>query len=101
MNKVNSKLLEHFDDIDELVFCTLCYYLGRKTIGTCRFSRNPAKAWDDLEEIIRKAIQKELTEAFEYDDKCRETVKDGVRFSLPLSNDCDRAAWEEARKKFN
>jgi hypothetical protein len=84
------------------VFCTFRYYLGRQTIATCCFARDLAKAWDDLEENTRKVIQRELTEAFERDDEYRhQTKNDDVMCYLPLGNDCDRAAWEEVRKKFN
>jgi hypothetical protein len=99
---MNEKLLKHFNDIDELVFCTFRYYLGRRTIAACQFARDLAKAWDDIEETTRKLIQKELTDAFEDDDEYRQRVKRGEAvMCLPLGDDCDREAWEEVRKKFN
>jgi hypothetical protein len=103
MKKTKKKLnpLRHFNE-RELIIAAFRYYLGRMTISTTFFARELAKAWNEIEEGTREIIARELENRFKEDDEAREKRRTALRplTSLPLGYDCDRAAWEEVRARY-
>ena len=55
----------HGDTIDDLVFWSFRYFLGRRTIATCCFARGLARAYHLLHRLAQAAIKRELDQAFE------------------------------------
>ena len=81
---------------DDLVFWSFRYFLGRRTIHTCAFAQELAKAWPFLNQHVRGLIKNELDHAFTADDAARATHS-----YKPLGDDCDRQAWEEVRQAYS
>jgi len=93
-------LINIFDGkIDDLIFWSFRYFLGRMTIATDCFARDLVKAWDLLSDRIKELIGKELEEAFEDDDKARADKKNKYKI-YPLGHDCDRESWQLVREKY-
>ena len=99
MNKELLQALEgERDDIlDDLVFWSFRYFLGRTTIQTCDCAERLIRLYPALSPHFRALIRRDLEEEFERDDDARSggTCASGY---LPLGHDCDRAAWEKVRK---
>ena len=53
------------DNIDDLVFWSFRYFLGRRTIATCCFADGLARAYHLLNKLTQDAIRRELEQAFE------------------------------------
>jgi hypothetical protein len=87
--------------VDDLIFWTFRYFLGRCTISTCAFAEELAKAWPLLGGRQKDLIKKELEREFMRDDAERKLPKSkrGFRW-LPLGHDCDRAAWQKVRDAY-
>lgn len=83
--------------VDNLVFWSFRYFLGRMTIVTTVFAQNLAAAWPLLSGVTKDLIKRELEDAFERDDRCR---KEGVTYK-PLGDDCDREGWQLVRNKYS
>jgi hypothetical protein len=82
-------------DINDLIFCSFRYYLGRMTGSTILFAETLAENWDQINPNTQALIEKELEAAFNHDDDQRERGDSSFR---PLGMDCDREAWENVRK---
>ena len=92
MTKKERDLIKCFcDGAESLVFFSFRYFLGRRTIATCTFADNLARAYPLLEERWQNLIMKELEEAFEQ-DKRNEALGHNVKW---LGDECDRDAWEK------
>lgn len=97
-NARKKTLLSYFDGApDELVFWSFRYFLGRRTIATCCFAEDLAKAWPYLNERCASMIRRELDEEFAKDDRAR---SEGLGYKT-LGDDCDRDAWEKVRKAYS
>jgi hypothetical protein len=97
-----------------MVFWSFRYFLGRRSIRTTVFAGQLAEAWPQLEPEDRKAIEKELDQAFKRDDEARarraeklalaktREERDDVNLEtyLVLGDDCDRLAWEKVRAAY-
>lgn len=88
--------LEKRFNIDDLIFWSFRYFLGRMTIAAHCFAEDISASWDELSEKNRVLIEKELEEAFRDDDKSR---SEGNKWH-PLGMDMDRKAWEQVRAKY-
>jgi hypothetical protein len=85
--------------IDELVFWSFRYFLGRRTIATHCFARGLVIAFPDLTENVQNLIKKELEEAFKRDDEMRLGEK-RLKSYYPLGGNHDRESWELVRKVY-
>ena len=89
--------------VDDLVFWSFRYFLGRMTISAVYFAEDLAAAWEHLNDRTKSMIRRELEAAFQRDDDMREIRKrmsNPTLTSLPLGMDFDRAAWELVRKAY-
>jgi len=86
--------------VDDLIFWSFRYFLGRRTIATCHFAECLAKVYSRLDPKIKAALKKEVLDAFAEDDRHREMQKEKPeRFPhYRLGHDCDRATWETLRQ---
>lgn len=84
------------DGIDDLVFWSFRYFLGRQTIATCQFAEELSKAFPLLNKRVKNLIRRELDRSFQEDDKAR---KNNEKF-LPLGLDCDRQQWQKVREAY-
>jgi hypothetical protein len=79
-------ILQYFHDTpDELVFWSFRYFLGRKTIRSCTFAEDLAKALPHMDKRVVHMIREELEEAF-------------ARKNVGMA--CDRSAWERVRQAY-
>jgi hypothetical protein len=93
MKNNDAKLAKCFlGGVQDLVFWTFRYFLGRKTIATCCFADELSKAWPLLNDKNKVMIRRELLREFDIDNKARKDWKSGMKW-FPLGDDCDRAAW--------
>lgn len=94
MKKKTKQLIDCFrDGPSGLVFWSFRYFVGRRTIATCCFAQDLARAWPLLDVRTQELIKRDLDEAFRHDDECRSAGED----YRPLGDDCDRASWEKVR----
>lgn len=82
-----------FFDEDELIHAAFRYYLGRRTISTCAFAQDLAKAWDHIGEATKMMIGNELMQAYEDAEKHPDWN--------PLGDECDREMWDLVKEKIN
>lgn len=89
------------DSLDDLVFWSFRYFLGRRTIHACCFAEDLARAWPYLDKRVATLIRSELEAAFAMDDDMRRESKDGHALTwFYLGMDCDREAWEQVRRVY-
>jgi len=101
MNEREQRLASHFfSGVDELVFWSFRYFVGRMTISTCVFAQDLARAWPDLGVNTKKQIRDELERAFEEDDALQKEFPNKGMGYRRLGWDCDRAAWEKVREAY-
>ena len=89
------------DSVDDLVFWSFRYFLGRQSIAAYGFSGDLAKAWPFLADKSKIMIKRELTEEFERDNRARQLHQEKQDSDpkcdkypyFPLGQDCDRAGW--------
>lgn len=92
-DEYEADLAECFDGgVDELVFWSFRYFLGRRTIRATAFARELADAWPHLGGSIRRSIERELDDAFRVDE--------GATGRGYLGDPCDRAAWQLVRDAY-
>jgi hypothetical protein len=82
---MKTKAIDLFDH-EELIHSSFRYYLGRRTIATCAFADNLAKAMPLLSENTRGMILRELKKAFEEEARNPDWK--------PLGDECDKQAWQ-------
>lgn len=89
----NKQILSAFNnDLNDLVFFSFRYFLGRATAEVSFFTKNLIAAWPWLNDKTKKQIKKELEKAIEEDDRMRnDTVCSPSYYSLGM--DCDRECW--------
>lgn len=76
-------------DVSDLVMSSAAYYLGRRTANVSEFCDRLCRSWDCLPVAVQAFIRRIVDEAFERDSRAGAT--------LPLGDDCDRAAWQRVR----
>ena len=81
---MKTKAISLFDE-EELIHASFRYYLGRRTIATCAFADNLAKAMPLLSKNTREMILRELKKAFEEEARNPDWK--------PLGDECDKQAW--------
>lgn len=82
--------------VDELVFWSFRYFVGRMTIHSCCFADDLVKAWPLLTPHTQKQIQTELDELFIKDNTAR-ADKNMSKSYYPLGIDSNREHWERVR----
>lgn len=79
------------NDLNDLVFFSFRYFLGRATAGVSFFTKNLIAAWPGLNDKTKKQIKEELGKAIEEDNKIRKTLRPHLCHHLGM--DCDRECW--------
>jgi len=79
------------NDLNDLVFFSFRYFLGRTSASVSGFTESLIAAWPSLNNKNKKQIKKELRKAIEEDDKMRKTLR--PHLCHPLGMDCDRECW--------
>lgn len=85
--------LDAQDDARMIIIGAFRYYLGRMTISVWAFGKWLEERWPLLDEGTRRIIERELEEAFKWDDEQRSAGGALAR----LGHDCDRATWSRVR----
>lgn len=80
------------NDLNDLVFFSFRYFLGRATAGVSFFTKNLIAAWPGLNDKTKKQIKKELEKAIKEDDEMRNDHVCSPHY-YPLGMDCDRECW--------
>jgi len=85
--------------LNNLVFYSFRYFLGRRTAETCFFAEQLIRLYPALSSTVQGSIRRDLEAIFERDDVQRMQYFKGDRNygGFPLGHDCDRAAWEKVR----
>ena len=81
------------NDLNDLVFFSFRYFLGRATAGVSFFTKNLIAAWPGLNDKTKKQIKKELEKAIEEDGRMRNDPVVRSSYYYPLGMDCDRECW--------
>ena len=90
MTKNDTKLLARFTDtVDDLIFWSFRYFLGRQSIAASSFARDLERAWELLSAKSQKMIEKEVDEAL---DKTQ-----GIYY---IREKYAREMWEALAKKW-
>lgn len=86
------KISASFKGVDELVFWSFRYFLGRRTAAGNFFAASLAESLSLLTPSVQSLISKELEEAFLADDAMRSNERCSSKY-YPLGDNCDREAW--------
>lgn len=91
----NDKIISAFHgDLNDLVFFSFRYFLGRMSASVSGFTESLIVAWPHLNEKTKNQIKKELRKAIEEDDKMRDDPVCSPSY-YPLGMDCDRECWDK------
>jgi pyruvoyl-dependent arginine decarboxylase (PvlArgDC) len=90
LGKEKQQLLKIFD-LNDLIFFTFRYFIGRMTIATVGFAEKLAEAYPLLSERTKILIRKELEQAYEEAERTPEWK--------PLGDPMDRRAWDLVKKE--
>ncbi len=82
------------NDLNDLVFFSFRYFLGRMSASVSGFTKSLIAAWPSLNDKTKKQIKKELRKAIEEDDKMRDDPVCSPSY-YPLGMDCDRECWDK------
>lgn len=86
---------------DWMVIDSVRYALGRTSYQVGVTARWLVTYWNSLPESAREIIQRDIEEAFDRDDRDRETWREALDPNRPkgfeLGWDCDRQSWEAVR----